>query len=135
MKILIPLELPAYSLPLLKKIEADMAFETKHLAEMTCVHWDDLLIYDPESPMNIAVENAIRRQLGVLSLYRAHCRYSYPQLQRRVRAVLTMLQLIHGKLHPQVEEASQAIYGDSSITVQLKDWNAGHPVILITPIA
>ena len=46
-----------------------------------------------------------------------------------------MLQLIHGKLHPQVEEASQAIYGDSSITVQLKDWNAGHPVILITPIA
>lgn len=125
--------MPATTLPLMRKIEADMAFDAEQLTHMAFRHWDELLVCDPESPMIADVELMIMRRLSRLVAQRPTLDQSYIGVQQRVRKVVYVMRVIHGQLHPLIEEAIQSLYSGRSTTAQLDAWNAGHPVILLTP--
>lgn len=125
--------MPAPVLPLMRMIEADMAFDAEQLTRLACRHWDELLVCDPETPMIADLEMLIIRQLGKQLLQRPTMDQSFVGVQQRIHKVIYVMRVIHGQLHPTIDDLSQSEYSGRSVTVHLEDWNAGHPVIVLIP--
>ena len=116
--------MPSYRQPEFTRLKSKIGVDLTELISLTCEHWDDLLVVNPDI-LNELTHAFVERRLSQYQGYR-----SSMQLARELRYVMAF---IHGELHPYVEMVADEHMPNDSILLRMLGWQCRGLILELSP--
>lgn len=116
--------MPSYRQPEVTRLKSKIGVDLTELISLTCAHWDDLLIVDPDI-LNEISQSFVDRRLTQYQGYR-----SSMMLARDLRYVMAF---IYGEIQPFVEEVADLHMPNQSVLLRMLGWQCRGLVLELTP--
>lgn len=116
--------MPSYRQPEFTRLKSKIGVDLTELICLTCEHWDDLLVVNPDI-LNELTQAYVERRLSQFQGYRASM-----QLARELRYVMAF---IHGEIHPYVEEVAEQSMPNESLLLRMLGWQCRGLILELTP--